>query len=129
MKIRFFLIAGGLFFLSVFSSCHWHHHYHDVSISINDDEDIYQLSARFDEGKTRAVDNYIKACTETNERFRYGGHGDLEGTLILDDNSKVYIKSREGRLKIKFNKEENSAESYERVKDMCEGIKELLAKN
>lgn len=128
MKSKFLLVAGCLFLLSVFSSCYWHHH-HDVSISINDDEDIYQLSARFDEGKTRAVDNYIKAHTETNGRFGYEGHGDLEGTLILDDNTRIYIKSREGRLKIKFNKEENSAESYERVKEMCEGIKELLAKN
>ena len=128
MKIRFLLIAGSLFFVSIFSSCYWHHH-HDVSISINDDEDIYQLSARFDDDKTRAVDNYIKACTETYGRFSYGGQGDLEGTLILDDNTKVYVKSREGRLKIKFNKEENSEEAYEKVKDMCEGIKELLAKN
>ncbi|GAB2840278.1 hypothetical protein [Ferruginibacter profundus] len=129
MKVRFVLVAGVLFFLSVFSSCHRHRHYHDVSISINDDEDIYQLSARFDDRKTRAVENYIHEYTDAADIFKYGGHGNMDATLILDDESKVYVKSREGWLKIKFNKDENSEEAYERVKDMCEGIKEILAKN
>ena len=129
MKIRFLLVAGVLFFISVLSSCHWHHSSHDVSVSINDDEDIYLFSARFDDSKTVAVERYIKQCTEDGHIFKYGGHGDMDATLTLDDNTRVYIRSREGRLKIKFNKEENSEESYERVKDMCEGIKELLAKN
>ena len=130
MKIRFFWIAGGLFLLSVLSSCHWHHHYHDVSISINDDEDIYQLSARYDESKTHKVENYLRECTKSIDgRFVYGNHDYIDANLILDDDTRVYVKSHEGRLKIRFNKEENSAEAYERVKDMCEGIKELLAKN
>jgi len=42
MKIRFLLVAGVLFFISVFSSCYWHHN-HDVSISIKEDEDEYQF--------------------------------------------------------------------------------------
>ncbi|MGG9963910.1 hypothetical protein [Ferruginibacter sp. SUN106] len=129
MKVRFLLMAGALFLGIVFSSCHWHRHYHDVSVSINDDEDIYQLTARFDDNKTRAIENYIHEYTDGDNIFQRGGHGNMDATLILDDESRVYIKSREGCLKIKFNKEENSEEAYERVKDMCEGIKEILAKN
>lgn len=129
MKIRFLLVAGVLFSISVLSSCHWHRGNHEVSVSVNDEEDIYQFSARFDDNKTIAVERYIKQCTEDGHIFKYGGHGDMDATLILDDNTRVYIRSREGRLKIKFNKEENSEESYERIRDMCEGIKELLAKN
>jgi len=128
MKIRFLLVAGVLFFGIVFSSCH-NYHDHDVSISINDDGDIYQMTARFHDSKTRAVENYIRECTEDGHIFKYGGHGKMDATLTLDDETKVYIKSREGMLKIRFNKEENSEESYERIKDMCEGIKNLLAKN
>ena len=130
MKTRFFWIAGGLFLLSVFSSCHWHRHYHDVSISINDDEDIYQLSARFDERKTHDIEMYLKECAKSIDgRYVSGGHDYIDANLILDDDTRVYVKSHDGRLKIKFNKENNSAASYERVKDMCEGIKQLLAKN
>lgn len=132
MKIRFLWVAGGLFLLSALSSCHWHRHYHDVSISINDDEDIYQLSARFDERKTVAIEKYLRQCSKSIDgSFMYNGneHDYINANLILDDDTRVFVKSHNGRLKIKFNKEENSAASYERVKDMCEGIKELLAKN
>lgn len=132
MKIRFFWVAGALFLLSVVSSCHWHRHYHDVSIYINDDEDVYQLSARFDESKTVAIEKYLRQCTKSIDgSFKYNGnnHDYINANLILDDDTRVFVKSHYGRLKIKFNKEENSEAAYERVKDMCEGIKELLAKN
>lgn len=128
MKIRFLLVAGVLFFISILSSCHWHHN-HDVSISINDDEDIYQLSARFDDSKTKAVLHFIDKYAGSNEIFKSGGNVEIDATTTLEDNIRIYIRSYPGRLKIKFNKEENSEESYEHVKDMCEGIKELLAKN
>jgi hypothetical protein len=128
MKVRFLLVAGALFFMSVLSSCH-RHHYHDVAVSINDDDDIYQLSARFDDRKTRVIEDYIEECTEAGNIFKNGDEDNRDVTLTLDDNSKIYIKSREGRLKIKFNKEENSEESFDRVRDMCEGIKEILARD
>jgi hypothetical protein len=121
MKIRFFLIAGCIFFLCVFSSC-FNYNSNDLSISVNDNDEEYQLTARFDERKTRAVENYIKECTATSSIFKRTG-------VTLDDNTKIYIKSQEGRLKIELNKNENSEESYERIKDMCEGIKELLTEN
>lgn len=129
MKTRFLSIAGVLFFISVFSSCYWYHHNHDVAVSINDDENQYQLSAHFDDRKTKAVENFIKHCAERYDAFRSDGGEDLDATLILDDNARVYVKSREGRLKIKFNKQENSVQSYEKVKEMCEGIKEIIVKN
>ena len=128
MKRFIILIAGCMVFVIIFSSC-FNYHNNGVSISIKEDEEEYQLSARFDERKTRMVQNYIKECTESKGLFRYGGHGNLDARLTLDDNTRVYIKSREGRLKIKLDKEENSEESYERIKQMCEGVKDLLAEN
>jgi len=117
-----------MFSLSLFSSC-FNHHSNDVSISIKEDEAEYRLSARFDDSKTRAVQNYIKQCTASNSIFKHGGRNEIDATVTLDDNTRLYIKSQEGHLKIKLNKEENSEESYERVKEMCEGVKELLAEN
>jgi len=132
MKTRFLFIAAALFLGTVFSSCrddNYYHNHDDVSISIHEDDDEYRLNARFDDNKTREIDNYIKTCIESNGHSRYDGHGDFNATLTLDDNSRVYIKSREGRLKIKFDKEANSEEAYEKIRDMCEGIKDLLAEN
>jgi hypothetical protein len=117
-----------VFLLSVFSSC-FRYHDNDVSISIKEDDEEYRLSARFDDSKTRAVQNYIKDCTSPNSIFNHGGHNEIDATLTLDDNTRFYIKSYEGRLKIKLNKEENSEESCERIKEMCEGVKQLLAEN
>jgi|SRR3982751_5388028 hypothetical protein len=132
MKTRFLFVAATLFLGTVLSSC-WHDDYHynhdNISISVQEDDEEYRMNARYDEDKTMAVDNYIQTCTGTGDHYRYSGHGNFDATLTLDDDSKVYIKSREGRLKIKFNKEENSEEAYEKIKDMCEGIKEILAEN
>ena len=130
MKTRFLFVAVALFLGTVLSSC-WHDRYHydrdNISISVQEDEEEFRMNARYDEDKTMAVDNYIKSCMGSD--CRYNGHGNFDATLILDDNSRVYSRSREGRLKIKFNKEENSEEAYEKIRDMCEGIKELLAEN
>lgn len=128
MKNKFFLIAGCVFLMSLLSSC-FNHHGNDVAISIREDEDEYRLTARFDDGKTRTVQNYIKDYTASNNIFKHAGHGEIDATVTLDDNTRFYIKSQEGRLKIKLNKEENSEESCERIKEMCEGVKELLAEN
>jgi len=129
MKTRFLFVAVALFLGTVFSSCHDDSYYRDgnISISVQEDDEEYRMNAKYDEDKTMAVDNYIKSCTGSD--CRYNGHGDFNATLVLDDNSHVYIRSKEGRLKIKFNKEENSEEAYEKIRDMCEGIKDLLAEN
>ncbi len=128
MKFRFFLIAGCVLLLSAFSSCYYHHS-NDVAISVKEDEEEYRLSARFDDSKTRAVQNFIKDYTASGKIFKHGSHNKIDATLTLDDNTRFYIKSYDGVLKIKLNKEENSEESYERIKEMCEGVKELLAEN
>jgi hypothetical protein len=131
MKTRFLFVTVALFLGTTLSSCyHDYHHEHDnISISIQEDDDEYRLNARFDENKTTAIDDYIKSCTGSDGHYRYTGHGNINAMLTLDDNSQVYIKSRDGRLKIKFDKEGNSEASYERVRDMCEGIKEILSEN
>ena len=128
MKKAFILIAAGVFFINIFSSC-FRYHSNDVSISIKEDEEEYQLSAKFQDRKTRAVQNYIREYTASTVSFKSRGNNYVDATVTLDDNTRFYIKSKLGQLKIKLDKEENSAESYEKVKEMCEGVKELLAEN
>ncbi len=128
MKTRFFLPAGCILLMVIFSSCFYHHN-NDVSVSIHESDEEYRMSAKFDDIKTSEVQNYIKECTSSEAIFKHNNHGTIDAEVILDDNTRFYIKSYEGRLKILLDKEENSAESYERVKEMCEGVKELLADN
>ncbi len=127
MKKAFILFAACWVLLGVFSSCYYYSN-DDVAISIKDSDDEYKLSARFDKNKTRAVQNFIEDYTENSGLFT-SVNSEVEGAVTLDDNTKVYIKAKKGQLKIKLDKDENSQESYENIKDMCEGIKELLAEN
>ena len=128
MKIFLILVAAGVFLANIFSSC-FNYHDNDVSVSIQEDEEEYKLSAHFEDRKTRAVQNFIKEYTASTVNFKSKGNNYVDATVTLDDNTKFYIKSKEGLLKIKFDKEQNSEESYEKVKEMCEGVKELLAEN
>ena len=128
MKKFLILVAAGVFIANTFSSC-FNYHDNDVSISIQEDEDEYKLSAHFEDRKTRAVQNFIKEYTASTVNFKSKGNNYVDATVTLDDNTKFYIKSYEGRLKIKFDKEQNSEESYEKIKEMCEGVKDLLAEN
>lgn len=121
------LIIAVLLIIIVLSSCYYHHS-HDVSISIQEDEEEYRLLARFDERKTKLVQNYINQHAGNNNVFKTG-RVKIDASTTIEDDIPVYIKFHPGRLKIKFNKEENPEESYEKVKDMCEGIKDLLAEN
>ena len=128
MKKAFILIAAGLFFVNIFSSC-FNYRDNDVSISIQEDEEQYRLSAHFEDRKTRAVQNYISRYTASTVNFKSRRNKYVDATVTLDDNTRFYIKSKQGLLKIKLDKEENSTESCEKIKKMCEGVKELLAEN
>ena len=52
----------------------------------------------------------------------------IDGQLALDDHTTFYIKKHAGFLEIKLDKDKNSYTSYKKIKSMCEGIKEVLAK-
>jgi hypothetical protein len=127
MKNRPFIIAV-LLILVVLFSCHYHPNSNDVAVSIAEDEDEYRFSARFDERKTQVIQNFMSRHFEGNSIFK-GGNIDIDATTTFENDVPVYIKFRPGRLKIKFNKDENEEASCEHVKDMCEGIKDLLAQN
>ncbi len=128
MKKAFVLVAACVFLANIFSSC-FNYHDNDLSISIQEDEEEYKLSAHFEERKTRAVQNFIKEYTASNINFKRRNNNYIDATVTLDDDTKFYIKSKQGILKIKFDKEQNSEASYEKIKEMCEGVKELLAEN
>jgi hypothetical protein len=52
----------------------------------------------------------------------------IDGELTLDDHSTFYIKKYPGLVEIKLDKERNSDEAFQRIKSMCEGIKQVVTK-
>ena len=85
------------------------------------------MLAHFSTGKTNDVDEFMddKIGNRSNMSFV---NSRIDGKLTLDDHTTFYIKKDPGYLQIKLDKDENSAEAYERVKSMCEGIKKVISK-
>lgn len=125
MKKQLLLSASVLFLLSVFSSCFRDH---DVSIYVSDSEDVYRMKAKYRKNQTLAVQRFL------DEEFRDDNiisfkNSSVDEEIILDDDTRFYINSRPGKLKIQIDKTENTEESYNKIKAVCEDIKVLLAEN
>lgn len=104
-------------------SCVYRHH--DPLITYNESRHYYSMYANFSSSKTRDVDEYIDSRLGrlTNMSFV---NSRINGTIALDDHTIFYIRKYPGFIRIKFDKYKNSDEAYENVKEMCEGIKEVL---
>jgi hypothetical protein len=126
MKKNAVSLVAGLMVLSVMSSCF--HHDHDISISISDDENEYEMKADYRRNQTRDVEVYL------NEHLLNGAHIAISKDLVdkeitLDDKTTFYINSEPGNLYIKIDKTANPEESCERVRQVCEELKDVLADN
>lgn len=125
MKSKIFFsrfLMAGLLIAFVFSSCHYNH---NTSIAIKESKKYYQLSAHFDRNKTRDVQQYINQQLGVNSNFSFTNTR-INRNIRMDDNTSFYIKSYPGKLKIKFNKNQNSEASYLKIKSLCEGINEVV---
>ena len=123
MKKRKLLYAALILSLVVaLSSCF---HDHDMSVTVNDDEDIYRMRASFDEDRTAEVQEIINAHLSGHSLSL--AHRFVDTDVTLDDGTVFHIKTRPGRLKINFVKTEDS-EDCERLKEMCEEIKDIIAR-
>ena len=124
MKKYFIAVVLGLMALTFMSSCF---HHHDISISISDDDDEYEMDALYQRNKTHTVQVYL------NEHL-LNNRGSLkkrwkDEVIILDDHTKLYLHAYPGEMRIKIDKTENSEESYDKVKQVCEELKDILADN
>ena len=101
------------------------HSNHNVNIQISESEQYYKMLAHFNTGRTTDVDEFMdhKIGRRSNMSFV---HTRIDGKIALDDHTIFYIKKYPGYLQIKLDKAENSAEAYQRIKLMCEGIKKKL---
>ncbi|MDP9046579.1 MAG: hypothetical protein M3N14_00475 [Bacteroidota bacterium] len=129
MKTSFYLTAFCLVSISIFLFCaKLTNNTGNISITVNENDDAYKLTASFDPAATTRVLHYINSSI----RGTGGSYFDettrrIDVTTRLGDNTEFYIKESAGELKIKLDKRKNSYASYMRIKRMCEGIKNVLA--
>ena len=98
---------------------------HNISISMSESSRKFTMQAYFNERKSEEVERYIRQQMrahamlaldedEGHAQWSSGGH------------TRLYINSSPGHISIKLNKRENSYESYQQVKEMCQGVAVLL---
>jgi len=115
-------LALGLMMIAGMSSCF--HNRHDMSISVSDDDDEFEMDADYGRNRSHAVQVYLDEHLLNNGRSLK-----TTGEIILDDKTTFYINSNPGQLTIRINKNENSEESCERVREICEDIKVIIEDN
>ena len=124
MRKQILFIACALFFVTGFSSC-FIHHGHDTCVTISDDDDEYEMYASYDVKKTRRIQRLLDR--ELNiDLGRSGRNTHVDANITLDDKTTFYMRAFPGQLRISFDKNENSDESWEKIQDVCEEIKEAL---
>ncbi len=123
MKKLSFLSIPALAAILILSSC-WHSN-HNIRISVKNNEDQYQFSASYNERKTGKIENLINEKIAPT-RLKWSGDEDVDVTTVLEDKTKFHLESSPGELRIKLDKTENSHDSYIRVKEMCEEIKDII---
>lgn len=129
MKKVLFALAIGAFFSVILVAVIVHkfsvQHNNNISIRVNDSQDLYRLYASYNRNKARKIQRYLDAHLQS---YRFANTR-LDATVTLDDNTNFYIKSHPGVLLIRLRRNENSLESYYRIKSLGEGIKRELMEN
>jgi hypothetical protein len=104
------------------------HHGHlrdgNISFQIKESDQRFQVYATYDRDRTAAVRRYLDQELHTQDLFR---KSTIDADIILEDNTKLYVKNTPGRLVIKFNREDNSEESFREMKRLAEGLKVQIA--
>lgn len=127
MKNKALSIILVLIIVAATPSC-FHFDDHDISISVSDDEDEYEMDADYSRRQTHAVRVYLNDhLLNGHVKLRRNDH--IEREITLDDKTTFYINSEPGSLNIKIDKTENSSAQYQRIRQACEELKEILAEN
>ena len=91
-----------------------------TTITVKESDHQFRMDAKFSRSKTRQVARVIDQALDSNSSLNTD---DLDGTISLEDDTRVYVRLRSGRLRIRFDKDVNSETAYDRIKELSEKIK------
>ena len=83
------------------------------------------MNASYDENKTRKIQRLLDR--ELNLDIGQSGRNThVDANITLEDRTTFYMRAHPGELRISFDKRENTEDSWEKIQDVCEEIKEAL---
>ena len=99
----------------------------NTSVKVSESGSVYQFKAKYNKAKTKQVQEYMtESLKGTGFKFT---NAQLDAKLTLDGGINFYIKSYDGELALKFDKNANKLDDFTKFKKMCEGIKDIVGKN
>ncbi len=123
-KQKLLYVALAVTVIAGLSACHDH----GVHIRVNNDDDEYRLRASFDRDLTDDVQRIINRHLNKHHAGSVAYiHTDCD--YDLDDGTRFSLNLKPGRVRIRFDRDENTEESYEDMQAMCDEIKETLSGN
>ena len=94
-----------------------------VSITVKESDHQFRIDAKFKRSQTDQVARIIK-----EELDRDISDENIHATTFtIREDDKLFVRLRKGRLKIRFDKDENDEEAYNRVKRLADQIKLIIA--
>lgn len=98
----------------------------DVSIAVKDEDDYYRFKAHFDDNLSPDVTAFLNDHIST---VRIDPEKDSKVITVLPDQTRITVESSPGEVMIYLDKDENSRDSYHRIKNLCEGVKDVILKH
>ncbi|MCF0069176.1 hypothetical protein LZD49_01750 [Dyadobacter sp. CY261] len=118
MKMKYLITV--LAIAALFSSCH---RSGETNVKVKDTDDYYRFSAVFDESLSSRISKFIG---EEVSPVHINPDIDSKVITVLSDNTKLTVETSPGEVMVYLDKDENGPASYHRVKNMCEGIKDII---
>lgn len=100
-------------------------HDRNISISISENDKFYKIDASYSRYKSKRVQQLMDARLNQNHVFT---NARIDGMITLDDSEKThfYVNLHPGSLYIKLDKTDNDVNSYLKMKDLAEQLKQKL---
>jgi hypothetical protein len=98
----------------------------DISLKTKENQAELHISAKFPSDKTEKVQRYLKE--EMNELSLASDNPEIDGDLKLNDGTQLYMRLKEGSVKIVLERRNNTVKSYLRIKRISKELGKLLTR-
>lgn len=93
-----------------------------LSVTMKESDSQFRLDAKFKRSQT---DDVARIIRQDLGRI-VSDEENLSATFTIRDDDKLFVRLRKGRLKIRFDKDENDEAAYERVKKLADHMKAMV---
>jgi hypothetical protein len=98
----------------------------DIRLKTKENEAQLHISAKFPTDKTSKVQQFL--TKEMNDPSMTFNNTEIDGDVRLNDGTELYLRLKEGSLKIILERSKNSEQSYLRIKKISNKLKDILTR-